>query len=87
MVCIPGAIEVPAHSLKDHEEAYRHATGAKADTLKALAQQLDIHAENFVRTVRTFYAAVPAKLSAVQHESRGARWPSGVIPREAELTR
>jgi tricarballylate dehydrogenase len=45
-----------------YPQMYRKATGAKADTLEDLAEQLDIHVETFVRTVRAFNAAVPANL-------------------------
>jgi tricarballylate dehydrogenase len=47
-----------------YPQMYRKATAAKADTLESLAEQLDINVDNFVRTVREFNAAVPAKLPA-----------------------
>jgi tricarballylate dehydrogenase len=45
-----------------YPQMYRKATGAKADTLEGLAEQLDIQVDNFVKTVRAFNAAVPANL-------------------------
>jgi tricarballylate dehydrogenase len=41
-------------------ESYETATGAKAPTLEALADQLDIDPAGLVRTVREFNEAVPA---------------------------
>jgi tricarballylate dehydrogenase len=45
-----------------YPQMYRNATAAKSDTLEGLAEQLDINVETFVKTVRTFNAAVPANL-------------------------
>jgi tricarballylate dehydrogenase len=63
----PGGIafqimDAKTRKLDLYPQMYRKATGARADTLEALAAELDIDAAQFVKTVRAFNAAVPADL-------------------------
>jgi tricarballylate dehydrogenase len=55
-------LDAKARKMNLYPPNYAKATTAKADTLEKLAEQLDINAPNFVRTVREFNAAIPANL-------------------------
>ena len=60
-----------------------HATGAKADTLEKLAEELGIDAANFVKTVRSFNAAVqPGKFAPNRYRVDG-KGTSGITPRKS----
>lgn len=53
-------LDAKARRLKLYPASYAHATGAKADTLEGLAQQLGIDVAGFVQTVWQYNAAIPA---------------------------
>jgi len=55
-------MDAKTRALDLYPQMYRKATAAKADTLEKLAAELDIDVAGFVKTVREFNAAVPAKL-------------------------
>ena len=55
-------LDKKARTMNLYPPNYAKATTAKANTLEKLAQELDINAANFVRTITEFNAAVPADL-------------------------
>ncbi len=59
---------------------YKKATTVKADTLEKLAEELELPAENFVKTVRAFNAAVqPGSYNPDRHILDG-KGTSGIFP-------
>lgn len=59
---------------------YANATGAKSDTLEGLAEELEIDAATFVKTVTEFNAAIqPGEFNANRHKVDG-KGTAGITP-------
>jgi tricarballylate dehydrogenase len=76
-------LDAKARKMNLYPTNYAQATGAKADTLEKLAAELDINAENFVRTVRAFNSAIqPGTFNPDRHRVDG-KGTAGLTPRKS----
>jgi tricarballylate dehydrogenase len=76
-------LDSKARKLDIYPSNYEHATTAKADTLEKLAEELDINAENLVKTVRAFNAAIqPGRFDPDRHKLDG-KCTAGIHPRKS----
>ena len=89
----PGSIafqllDAKARKMNLYPENYQRATTAKADTLKQLAEQLDIDAAALEKTVREFNAAVPANLGPFSTNPvvLDGRATAGITPPKSNYT-
>lgn len=76
-------LDAKARKMNLYPTNYAKATGAKADTLEKLAQELEINVENFVKTVREFNAAIqPGLFNPDRHRVDG-KGTAGITPRKS----
>jgi len=76
-------LDAKARKMNLYPTNYAQATGARADTLEKLAQELEINVENFVKTVRGFNAAIqPGPFNPDRHRVDG-KGTAGIAPRKS----
>jgi tricarballylate dehydrogenase len=76
-------LDAKARKLDIYPTNYDKATSAKASTLEKLAEELDVNAENLVRTVREFNAAIqPGTFDPDRHKLDG-KCTAGIHPRKS----
>jgi tricarballylate dehydrogenase len=79
-------LDAKARKLNLYPSNYAKATGAKANTLEKLAEELDIHAGNFVKTVRDFNAAIqPGEFNPDRYKLDG-KCTAGITPRKSNYS-
>jgi tricarballylate dehydrogenase len=79
-------LDAKARKLNLYPSNYAKATGAKANTLEKLAEELDINAANFGRTVREFNGAIqPGEFNPDRYKLDG-KCTAGITPRKSNYS-
>ncbi len=79
-------LDAKARKLNLYPTNYARATGAKAGTLEKLAEELDIHTANFVKTVREFNSAIqPGDFNPDRYKLDG-KCTAGITPRKSNYS-
>lgn len=79
-------LDAKARKLNLYPSNYARATGAKANSLEKLAEELDINAANLARTVREFNAAIqPGTFNPDRYKLDG-KCTAGISPRKSNYS-